>query len=91
MIAEGGATLAERIRYAFRLATARLPSDEELKTLTAGYERYLAEFRRDPAAAEKLLKAGESPLAAQCDRVELAAYAMVASVILNLDETIVKE
>ena len=91
MIAEGGPRLADRIRFGFRLAAARSPNDAELKTLTAGYERYLAEFRSDPATAEKFLKIGEAPMAIEHDRVELAAYTTLASVLLNLDETIVKE
>jgi hypothetical protein len=91
MVAEGGATLVDRIRYGFRLATARTPSEDEIKTLSAGYHRYLGEFKKDPFAAEKALKVGESPLRVEHDLTELAAYATVASVLLNLDETIVKE
>jgi hypothetical protein len=91
MIVEGGPTLADRIRFAFRLATARTPTDPELKTLSSGFDRYLAEFQKDPASAEKAIQVGESPVVVQHDRLELAAYATVASVLLNLDETIVKE
>jgi hypothetical protein len=91
MIVEGGATLIDRIRYAFRLATARAPTDVELKTLSDGFGRYSAEIRKDPKSAERLLQVGESPIVVQHDRVELAAYATLASVLLNLDETIVKE
>jgi hypothetical protein len=91
MIADGGPSRADRIRYAFRLATARSPTDAELKTLSNGFERYLAEFQTDPKSAEKVLQVGESPVIVQHDRVELAAYATVAGVLLNLDETIVKE
>lgn len=91
MILEGGDTVNERIRHAFRLTMARSPSDDEIRRLAAGYDRYLNEFKNDPAAAEKLLKVGESPIAVAHDRIELAAYATVASVLLNLDETIVKQ
>ena len=40
--------------------------------------------------AEKLLKVGESLREAKLDTVELAAWTMVANVLLNLDETITK-
>jgi hypothetical protein len=53
--------------------------------------RQLAEYRRDPAAAKKLLEVGESPVDAKLDPSELAAWTTVASTILNLDETITKE
>jgi hypothetical protein len=91
MVVEGGSKPDDRIRYAFRLATARQPTDVELKTLSQGFERYLADFRSDPTSAEKMAQVGESPVFVQHDRVELAAYAALASVLLNLDETIVKE
>jgi hypothetical protein len=91
MVTEGGSTLVDRIRFAFRVATARAPTDEEVKTLSDGFSRYLSEFRQNPTSVEKLLKVGESPTTIQHDRVELAAYAILASVMLNIDETIVKE
>jgi hypothetical protein len=91
VVVEGGSTLDDRIRYLFRLATARTPTDAELKTLSGGFEHYLAEFQIDPMSAEKLLQIGEFPSVIAHDRVELAAYATLASVVLNLDETIVKE
>ena len=38
MVVEGGSTLDDRICYAFQLATARRPTDAELKTLSSGFE-----------------------------------------------------
>ena len=58
MIVEGGSKPDDRIRYAFRLATARQPTDAELKTLSGGFEQYLAEFSRDPMSAEKVAPSG---------------------------------
>ncbi len=90
MLSEG-ATPADRITLAFRLATARKPSEGELTILLAGFQRQLEQFRRQPAAAEKLLHVGEAPLDARWDAGELAAYATVANLILNLDEVVTKE
>jgi len=84
-------TAESRVTLAFRLATARPPSPQELAILTASLERQLADYRQHPEDAAKLLTVGESPIDKQLDRVELAAYAVVASVILNLDETMTKE
>ena len=88
---EAGATPAERIALVFRLALARSPSDSEATVLLAGYERQLAFFKGQPEAAAKLLAVGESPVDARCDAGELAAYATVASLVLNLDEVVTKE
>ena len=51
----------------------------------------LARYRRDRKAALDLLGVGESKWNAKLDSAELAAWATVASVILNLDETITKQ
>ena len=48
-------------------------------------------FRADRPGAESLLAVGESKADPALDPVELAAYATVASTLLNLDETITKE
>jgi hypothetical protein len=90
MTREGGKTPAERITLAFRLATARRPSDRELGVLTRIYDAQVAAYRRDPAAATKLLTVGESKRDESLDAAELAALATVAGVILNLDETVTK-
>ena len=47
-----------------------------------------AKYRNDGAAAKKLLAVGESPRDATLDAAEVAAWAMVATAILNLDETL---
>ena len=51
----------------------------------------LVQYRADPAEAEKLLSAGESPRDKSIDTAELAAYTTAASVILNLDEVITRQ
>ena len=91
MLTEGGDTPSKRIRFAFQLATARAPTDRELKTLQTGMERRLVSFQADPESAQKLLSVGEKKPLANLDPIELAAYTMTASVILNLDETVTKE
>jgi hypothetical protein len=91
MLVEGGKTAEERITFAFRLALARKPSPEELRVAKAGLERRLERYRRDPESARKLLSIGDHPVDPKRDPAELAAYAMTAAVLLNLDETITRE
>jgi hypothetical protein len=91
MIEEGGRSGEGRITYAFRRATARRPTPAELSLLRRGLERYRDAFRSSPAAAEQLIRHGESPPDPNVDRVELAACTATAGVILNLDETISQE
>jgi len=91
MFLEGGPSSTERIQFAFQLATSRTPSERELKTLLAGLEQRLVRFQADPESATKLLSVGEKKPASGIDPMELAAYTITASVILNLDETVTKE
>jgi hypothetical protein len=90
MLLEAGSSPAERIAYAFRLATARRPSERELAVLERIYHEQLRTYQQNPEAAAKLLAVGESPRNAHLDAIELAAWSMIASVILNLDETVTK-
>jgi len=90
-IAQGGPAPAERIALAFRLATARGPSPQQASILLDSYRYYLDGYRTDPSAAGKLLAVGESRRDEKLDAGELAAYTAVASLILNLDQTVTKE
>jgi hypothetical protein len=90
MMLEGGSSPAERIAFAFKLATARMPDKGELTVLRETYDRRLAHYKTNSEATTKLLANGESPRDAKLDAAELAAYTTVASMVLNLDETITK-
>ncbi len=91
VILEGGRDPKSRLGLAFRLATSRAPTAQELGVLRALLDRRLKAFRQDRQSAIKLLSVGESPRDRRVDAVELAAYTTVASVIFNLDETISKQ
>ena len=91
MITEGGATADSRLALGFRLVTARTPTKEELSILTAGLAQDLAHFKKTPAEAAKLLGFGEAKPAGNIDPSELAAYALTANVLLNLDEVVTRE
>ncbi|MCI0639394.1 MAG: PSD1 and planctomycete cytochrome C domain-containing protein [Gemmataceae bacterium] len=83
-------TTDDRLTLAFRLATARTPGEKELGVLRGVLEKQLARYRQNEEAALKLLAVGESPRDERIAPAELAAWTMVSSVILNLDETITK-
>ncbi|MBL8220645.1 MAG: DUF1553 domain-containing protein [Bryobacterales bacterium] len=81
---------AERIRMAFQIASARVPSASEVKLLSMLAEQQKAAFTKQPENAKKLVRVGESKSGAG-NEIELAAWTTVASAILNLDEVISKE
>jgi len=87
---EAGSRRDQRLGYMFRLATSRHPSDRETQVLSSGFNHHLDRFRSDPEAATALL--GEQPRhPAEVSQPEAAAYTMMASLVLNLDETITRE
>ena len=90
MMHEGGAEPAARIAHAFRLATARLPRPDELEVLLDTYRAHVAEYHTDADAALKTVSVGDSKRDESLDVQELAAYTLVANLILNLDETLTK-
>jgi hypothetical protein len=83
---EAGAAPEARAIHAFRLCTARTPGAPELAPLLSFEQQQLARFRADPKAARAV--AGDG---AATGAPELAAWTMVANVLLNLDETLTKE
>jgi hypothetical protein len=91
MLLEGGTTPDARITWAYRTLLSRRPSAQELAIHRAGLEKRLARYRATPEEAKKLLTMGESKPDPKCDPSELAAYAMTASILLNLDEAITRE
>jgi len=91
VIKEGGKTAPERIAYAFRVATARLPKPAESAILLDAFRQNLDQFKSKPDAALKYVSYGEYPRDASVDVSELAAYTSVTCLILNLNETVMKE
>jgi hypothetical protein len=85
-----GKSPEERLAIAFKRAVCRIPTAEEVRILSRIHDEAMTRFRNDPEAAKKLLAVGESPRDLKLDETELAAWAVVASTILNLDETITK-
>ena len=90
MMTEAGPEIAGCVDFAFRLATARRPSAAERAALVDLYQDRRAAFGANEEEALKLLSVGEFPRNESLEAVELAAWTTVASVILNLDETITK-
>ncbi len=84
-------TTEGRLRFAFRRAVIREPQLKELAILTRRLDAAIVHFKADPAAAQQLLAVGATPRDTAIDSSELAAFASVTSVILNLDETITRE
>jgi hypothetical protein len=84
------ATAEERIAYMFRRATSRTPAEDEISSLTDYFSVEKQRFEKQPEAARSLLSIGQCEHQELLPDPEMAAYAVVANAIFNLDETISK-
>jgi hypothetical protein len=80
----------ERLRYAFRCATARMPTKEEESLLAETLATHRAHFEKNSEAASQVIANGESKPSTRLPVGEFAAWTMVASLLLNLDETVTR-
>jgi len=85
MIRNGG------VDYGFRVATSRLPTEHEKGILLNAYQYNLDRFQSNPESALRLISQGESPRDPSLDPAQLAAWTNVASLSLNLDETVTRQ
>ena len=87
---EGGTTDETRLTHAFRLCVARPPAADESAVLTATLKKQRGRFA-DESAKPALLAGDLAAFPAGTTASEAAAWASVARVLLNLDETLTKE
>ena len=74
-----------------KLATARTPDLQERAVLLDSLNEFRSTYRLDQQDSSKLLSVGEAKTSSKLDPRELAAWTTLASMILNLDETITKQ
>ena len=86
----GGDDDAARLGAAALRLLCRPLRAEETAILTDGLARLRAHYAAKPADAEALLKVGDSKSDEKLPKAELAAWTMVCSQLLNLDEVLNK-
>jgi hypothetical protein len=90
IVKEGGATSEERARFGLRLCLCRPPRAEQVQQVRALFETERDHYRKDTKAATALATDPLGPLPAGMDAAELAAWTVVANVLLNLDAVLMK-
>ena len=87
---KGAVTPDERIALAYRTALSRRPTPDETAAVRDLFQKQLAKYQAAPAEAKKAITFGESKPDPALNEPELAAWALVCNLILNLDETVVR-
>jgi hypothetical protein len=90
VIKEGGAKPERRIQLMSEILLAHDPPPRMLAVLTSSLNQMEKHYAADPKAAHALIGVGERPSDPSIPAPELAAWTMVASEMLNLDETVTK-
>lgn len=85
-----GGQPADKVRFGFQLCLARPPADEERAQLVQLYELAHGRYVADVERAKKMATNPLGPVPADADVTQLAAWSVVANVLLNLDEMFMK-
>ena len=91
ILLEGGDSDQAKLDHAYQLVVARRSRAEEQQTLLPLVAIAAERFRASPEMAEQLLNVGDSPRNTTLDPATLASWTTIASILLNLDETISKQ
>jgi hypothetical protein len=80
----------ERVDFITTRLNGRKLDAEERQILASSLETALADFRARPDAAKSVITTGATPPRSEVEPPELAAWTLLASQVLNLDETITR-
>jgi hypothetical protein len=90
LIRQAGKQPEQRIQYLSELVLSHDPSPQMASVLEQSLTQMQQHYAADPAAAHDLIAVGEKPHDPAIPPPELAAWTMVVSEVLNLDETLNK-
>jgi hypothetical protein len=86
MVKNGGGDIPSRVRFGLELCLARPASAEQVTAIVQLYEQELANYSKDTEAAKKLA----GVVSEGHEAAEMAAWTVVANVLLNLDGVLMK-
>ena len=81
---------AARITFAYRTVLSRPPAAEEMAVVLELYQRQMRKYEAMPEDAKKAVTFGKTPPITGLAERELASWTLVANLILNLDEAVVR-
>jgi hypothetical protein len=90
IVHEGGETTEDRVRYGLRLCLCRPPRAEQVRQLVKLFKSEQNNLATDSAAATKLATEPLGRLPDGADAAAMAAWTVVANVLLNLDGVLTK-
>jgi len=83
-------SLEQKIDYAYTWVTSHPPEASIREEIIELYKNRLELFRKNPERVQSLLQVGSAPIPQNLDPSEIAAWSIIGSLLLNLDETLTK-
>ena len=80
----------DKIQFMFQNCLARPANEKELKIIADTLAAYEKSYEADVDSAKELIAIGEQPADEKYNAVELAAWTMIASLIMNMDEFVTR-
>jgi hypothetical protein len=80
----------QRMQFIASRLLSRPLQNNELEILQRGFQQLHSYYTEHPQDAELLLNVGQSVITPELDKPQLAAWTMLASEVMNLDETLCK-
>lgn len=90
VLSEGGNDTNSRLEFLYRVVLSRKPNEQEIRVVTAALQTQLDLFAAESDAAAKAIHVGESEPKKVASDLMTAAWTMIANLVLNLDETVVR-
>jgi len=90
VITEGGVSPEDRARFVLQLCLCRSPRETEVSRLVELYSRVIADYQKNSESAKQMATDPLGPLPENTDLAEAATWTIIANVVLNLDELIMK-
>jgi len=87
---QGEMSEESRVDWIWKTALSREPNSDERKVLLKLYKSNLSYFESNPAAADKLLGVGLSPVSTEYTGHEIAAWTAITRTVMNLHEFITR-
>lgn len=85
LVKEGGSSVEDRLRFGLKLTLSRPADDRQVQTLKKLFEEELKRQSQSKDSAKRLATEPLGPLPDKVAEEEIAAWTVVANVLLNLD------
>jgi hypothetical protein len=88
ILIDGGNSFDTRLNFAFRQVVARFPRTDETAIIEDALRQHQGRYAKNLEDAQKLITFGDSKPDSKLKPDELAAWTMIANLLLNLDEAL---